>query len=190
MRQCLHRFRTNGTNLLFQNELFIYVSAGLALFQNSGMDFYTMGIFVDRLNHWLQKWNVKIVASLEIVFACENEPWKQQWLISAYNPDVIFTDVQQLAAGHGINAVNGQDCEVALCDFLFGGFSCRSMSLLNNARSLHGNAVQTGTGTTGETLPGTRRSENGSACLCDACFLSERDRDSAGAKNTESGAEF
>lgn len=85
--------------------------------------------------------------------ACENVPFKQQFIVQHWKPDVVFADLLELD-GAVAQDMNGAKVRVPDVDFWCCAFECDSVSQLSKHSKDNRSCVSAGSGRTGSTAQG------------------------------------
>jgi len=91
------------------------------------------------------------------VFSCEAAPPKQAWIKGMCCPHHLFSDIRELGQNYATDVVNYEQCWVPDVFLFIAGFSCKSVSFLNVARSQHQQSCAMEEGETGITFGGVRK---------------------------------
>ena len=90
--------------------------------------------------------------SFRHVLSAEMDQEKQRWILENTRPEFLAATCEDAASECAHNLLNDMIGVVPGCDLLFAGFSCKSLSALNNLRALFANCVAEAIGTTGKSL--------------------------------------
>ena len=85
------------------------------------------------------------------LFSCEYIKWKRDWIEQNFSPRHLYSCVHEVASGKAFDIISQTAGEVGRVAALWAGFSCKSVSGLNNRASEFARCVYEGSGTTGAT---------------------------------------
>ena len=91
------------------------------------------------------------------VFSCECDPPKQQWIKGMCSPLHLFTNIGELGQEYAHDMLMQTQSYVPPVTLFIAGFSCKSVSGLNLARSMFKHACEVEEGETGITFSGVRK---------------------------------